>query len=157
VNKSQKIVAVIGPGDGATPKNIADAYCVGSLLANAGVTIINGGGNGVMAAVSQGASENGGISIGLLPGLDSAKANPYLTIAIPTGLGEIRNALIVRAADAVICIGGSWGTLSEIGFSVRTEVPLIILNGWDLPDGAYTLVASAEQAVTQALRHCSGQ
>jgi uncharacterized protein (TIGR00725 family) len=86
----------------------------------------------------------------LLPGADRSEAHPSLSFALPTGLGELRNGLLVRAADAVVAVGGSWGTLSEIALAVRTEVPVVSLLGWDLPDGVRR-VAGAAEAVAAVL------
>src|SRR3954471_19587976 len=100
-------VAVVGPGDAAPDADLAAAREVGRLLAEAGAIVLTGGLGGVMAAATDGAVEAGGLSVALLPGADrSASA---ATVVIPTGLGELRNALLVRAADAVISVGGSWG------------------------------------------------
>ena len=96
-------------------------------LARGGFVVVNGGLGGVMEAAARGAREGGGIVIGLLPGDDRADANPHLTVAIPTGLGQARNALVVSAADAVVAVGGSWGTLSEIALARRAGKPVVCL------------------------------
>jgi hypothetical protein len=129
-----RFVAVVGPGAEATAAQCATAAEVGRLLGRAGCVVVNGGLDGVMAAAAAGAAEAGGTSIGLLPGTDRDAAAETLTVAIPTGLGELRNALIVRAADAVIAVGGSWGTLSEIALSMRTGTPVVVIDGWRLTD-----------------------
>ena len=131
-----KYVAVIGPGADATNEDLAAARCTGRLLADAGIIVINGGLQGVMAATAEGTQQAGGVSLGLLPGSDRQEANQYLTLAIPTGFGELRNGLIIRSADAVIAIGGSWGTLNEVALALRLERPIICLNGWRLADSA---------------------
>jgi uncharacterized protein (TIGR00725 family) len=128
----QRYVSVIGPGDEAMPEDIQTAYSVGRLLAEHNIVVVNGGLRGVMEAASEGASKAGGAVIGLLPGYDRTEANEYLSIAIPTGIGEIRNGLVVRSADAIISIGGSWGTLSEIALAHRIGKPIICINGWHL-------------------------
>ena len=87
-----------------------------------------------MEAVAKGAYESGGSVVGILPGLDRVEANPYLSVAIPAGLGELRNALVVRAGQAVIAVGSSWGTLSAISLAMRTEQPVILLGGWSIRD-----------------------
>lgn len=145
-------IGVIGPGESARPEDLIAAERIGELLAEAGCVIVNGGLSGVMEAASKGAASAGGTVVGLLPGSDRAAANPFVTIALPTGLGELRNALIIRASDAVICVGGSWGTLSEVALAVRTGVPLVMLNGWDLPERGPMVAVTAEQAVAEALR-----
>ena len=86
-----------------------------------------------MEAACRGARSRRGRTIGILPGEDREEANGWVEIAIATGLGELRNGLVVRAADAVLCIGGSWGTLSEVALAVRTGVPVVALGGWVLP------------------------
>jgi hypothetical protein len=92
------------------------------------------------------------VSIGLLPGADRAGAAETLTVSVPTGLGELRNALVIRTADAVIAVGGSWGTLSELGLAMRAGTPTVVLGGWHLRDSHGTEVPipradSAAQAV----------
>ena len=144
-------IGVIGPGDTALARDLAHARTVGQLLAQGGHIVLNGGMGGVMAAVSEGAAQAGGMVVGYLPGWDRAQANAYLTVALPTGLGELRNGLLVRGSDAVICIGGSWGTLSEVALAVRTGVPLVMLHGWPSQEEGPVLVETPEEAVTTAL------
>ena len=144
-------IGVIGPGDTAHARDLAHARTVGQLLAQGGHIVLNGGMGGVMAAVSEGAAQAGGMVVGYLPGWDRAQANAYLTVALPTGLGELRNGLLVRGSDAVICIGGSWGTLSEVAMAVRTGVPLVMLDGWQLGHPGPVPVATPEQAVAVAV------
>ena len=81
---------------------------------------------------SRGAADVGGVVLGLLPGTDRADANPYVSVAVPTGLGELRNGLLVRSSDVVVSVGGSWGTLSEVALAVRTGVPVVAIAGWTL-------------------------
>ncbi|QZY29070.1 TIGR00725 family protein [Nocardioides coralli] len=143
-------VAVVGPsGDPESPVAQA-AEEVGRLLAEAGCVVVTGGGTGVMAAASRGAAGAGGTTLGILPGNDRAEGNPHLTLAIPTGLGEVRNALVVRAADAVVAVGGSWGTLSEIALACRTGVRCVSLLGWDLPETGGPVVADSPAAAVRA-------
>jgi uncharacterized protein (TIGR00725 family) len=127
-------VAVVGPGDGATTDDLAAADEVGRLLAAAGAIVLTGGLGGVMAAATEGARMAGGVTVALQPG--PVRAPSSATVVIPTGLGELRNALLVRAADAVIAIGGSWGTLSEIALARRAGVPLVCVGGWEVRDGS---------------------
>jgi len=108
------LVAVVGGGT-CTLEEVAWAVAVGRLVAERGAVLVCGGLGGVMEAAARGAKQAGGLTIGILPGSDPAAANPHIDVAIATGLGEMRNALIVRAAGAVIAIGGGWGTLAEIG------------------------------------------
>jgi hypothetical protein len=148
-------VAVCGSSVG-TEEELAWAEEVGRLIAEAGAIVVCGGLGGVMDAAARGAGGAGGISVGLLPGDDRLGASEHLAVALPTGMGETRNALIVRAADAVIAIGGEWGTLSEIALAMRTGKRVVGLGTWELSqsgrssDGIVTASSPAE-AVTLAL------
>ena len=142
---------IIGPGGGATDADCAIAYEAGTLLAQAGAVVVTGGLGGVMAAASQGAFERGGTTVGLLPTDYREAANPYLTVSIPTGLGEMRNALLVRSCDAIIAVGGSWGTASEIALACRSGVPVFSIGGWEFPAEGPVRVASAKEAVRRLL------
>ena len=126
-------IAVVGTGT-ADPTEAATAEAVGRLLATRSAVVVCGGLGGVMEGVARGARSAGGTVVGLLPGTDRADANEHVTVALTTGLGEMRNALVVRAADAVIAIGGAYGTLSEIAFALRTGVPVVGIGTWDLDD-----------------------
>ena len=126
-------MAVIGPAD-ASAEEAARAEAVGRLLGEAGAVVVCGGLGGVMEAAARGAAGAGGTVVGLLPGLDRGAANPHVTVTITTGLGEMRNALVVRAADAVVAVGGAYGTLSEIAFALRTGKPVVGLDTWALDD-----------------------
>jgi len=145
----QQHVAVIGPGEGATGQDLADAHRAGTLLAEAGIVVITGGLGGVMAAAARGARDAGGVSVGILPSSDRADGDPAHTVLLPTGLGELRNGLVVRVADAVLAIGGSWGTLSEVALAVRVGTPVVAVRSWDLPAGAVHLATDIEVAVAQ--------
>jgi uncharacterized protein (TIGR00725 family) len=128
-----RYVAVIGGGE-ADPKTAALAREVGRELARRGAVVVCGGLGGVMAAAAQGVQEAGGVSIGILPDPDRCFANPYLTYAIPTNLGHARNLIIVHAADAVIAVGGSYGTISEAAMALKLGKKVIALAvDWDLP------------------------
>jgi hypothetical protein len=142
-----RYVAVVGPAE-ATDEEASIARAVGSGLARAGAIVVTGGRGGVMAAASQGAAESGGTTVGILPGASRSEANDWVTVAIPTGLGELRNGLVVRAADAVIAVGGAYGTLSEIALALKSGVPVIGLGTWDI-DGVES-VDSPQQAVDRA-------
>ena len=144
----RRYVAVCGASE-ATPSQLDAAREVGKLLARNGAVVINGGYGGVMAAVSEGASSEGGTVVGILPENVRDGANPHLTIALPTGLGQIRNALIVTAADSVIAIGQGWGTLSEIAFARKLGRPVYALDTWDVK--GLEGVASPAEAVRRAL------
>jgi uncharacterized protein (TIGR00725 family) len=158
--EGDRYVAVVGPGEaGDYLRTIAQR--VGELLAQAGVVLVCGGLGGVMEAACQGAAEQGGLTVGLLPGRDRSAGNPYLTVALPTGLGELRNGLVVGAADGVISIGGSWGTLSEIALARKTGKPVIAIASWGLsaPEPSTTTVTPAdspEEAVAAVLAAITG-
>jgi uncharacterized protein (TIGR00725 family) len=146
-------VAVVGPGE-ATPAQEAAAQEVGGALARAGAVLVSGGHGGVMAAACRGAAQGGGVTVGILPGPDRRAANEWVAVAIPTGLGELRNGLIVRAADAVIAVGGAYGTLSEVALALKTGVPVIGLDTWAI-DGIEPAVC-AQAAVALALERAAG-
>ncbi len=132
-------------------EDIADAARrVGELIAWEGAVLVTGGLGGVMEAASVGARDAGGVVIGLLPGDDVRTANPGVTIAIPTGLGEARNVLVVKASDAVIAIAGGWGTLSEAALCLKIGVPMIRLRS-DLPKMPIPEAETPEEAVVWAL------
>lgn len=152
-----RYVGVVGPGDGASAQEVEQATEVGRHLARAGAVLVCGGLGGVMAGACAGAAAAGGVTVGLLPGADRTAANPHVTVALPTGLGELRNGLLVRSCDVVIAVGGSWGTLSELALARRTGVPVVLLGGWRVqsPAGTEPLgveVSSPAVAVEQALR-----
>jgi len=142
-----RYVAVVGPGE-ATADEVATAVAVGAGLARRGATVVTGGRGGVMAAACRGAVESGGTTVGILPGASREEANQWVTVAIPTGLGELRNGLVVRSADVVIAVGGAYGTLSEIALALKTGTPVIGVGSWEI-DGVRA-VSSAEEAVAQA-------
>jgi len=149
--------AVIGAGDvldGSPEVDAAEA--VGRGLAEAGAVVVCGGLGGVMAAACRGAADAGGITVGLLPGSARTDANPWVSVALPTGLGEARNALVVRAVDVVVAVGGGYGTLSEIGLALRTGRPVVGIGTWELarggePDAGIERVSTAAEAVRRAL------
>lgn len=141
-------VAVCGASAaGAEQLRLAEA--VGRLLAERGAVVVCGGLGGVTEAASKGATDAGGIVVGLLPGESREGANPYLSVALATGLGQARNVLIVTAADAVIAIGQGWGTLSEIAFARRLGRRVLGLDTWRV-EGLET-VATPDEAVEKAL------
>jgi uncharacterized protein (TIGR00725 family) len=123
-------IGVVGPGEADAPE-LELAEEVGAAVADAGAGLVCGGLGGVMEAACRGARSRGGLTLGLLPGLDREAANGWVIVAVPTGLGEARNALVVRAADAVVAIGGGWGTLSEIALALKTGVPVVGLGTWE--------------------------
>src|SRR5438046_3805931 len=126
----RRYVAVCGASE-ATPSQLDAAREVGRLLARHGAVVINGGFGGVMGAASEGAAIEGGVVVGILPETDRGGANPHLTVALATGLGQARNTVIVTAADSIIAIGHGWGTLSDIAIA-RPRGPA----GFGLDSGA---------------------
>ncbi len=120
-------IGVIG-GSLCPPDLLSDAYTIGYLIGKKGHLLICGGMGGVMEAVSKGAKEGGGNVVGILPGTDRREANPYIDFPIVTGLGHMRNPLVVLNSDAVIAIDGSWGTVSEISFAMLYKKPVILYN-----------------------------
>lgn len=140
------------------PGAMREAEEVGALLAERGAIVVCGGRGGVMDAVARGVRARDGTSIGLLPGDDANDANEGITIALPTGLGEMRNSLIAHTSCAMIAIGGGYGTLSEIGFALRLGRPVAALHTWDVrragddvPDAALHRVETAADAVNWVL------
>ena len=141
-------VAVVGPGE-ASPEELHTAEEVGAGLAAAGVVVVTGGLGGVMEAASRGARSRRGRTLGILPGDDRDAANGWVEIAVPTGMGELRNGLVVRAADAVVAIGGGHGTLSEIALALKLGRPVVGLGTWEVhgvdhvstPEDALALIA----------------
>ena len=117
-------IAVCAPGT-ASDDELLLAGAVGRLLAERGCTLVCGGLGGAMAAASRGAKEAGGVTIGIIPGYDDRAANPWIDHVICTGLGQARNALVVATGQAVIAVGGGWGTLSEIALARRLERPVV--------------------------------
>jgi uncharacterized protein (TIGR00725 family) len=146
-------VAIVGPGAGATEPDRAHARRAGEWLARQGVVVLSGGLGGVMGATAEGVRDGGGVCVGLLPGSSRAEAHPAHSVAIPTGLGELRNGLLVRAADAVLAINTSWGTMSEIALAVRTEVPVVLLGGWTMPAPGVVVTDSLDDALDRVLAY----
>ena len=149
------IIAVIGNASCST-KEAELAEAVGEELAQQGATVICGGLGGVMEAVCRGAKSKGGLTVGVLPGEDSSMANPYVDIPIVTGVGYARNMAVVKSAQAVIAIGGNYGTLSEIAYALKRDIPVIGLNTWSLSrngqeDSSIIRVHSAVEAVEKAI------
>ena len=141
-------MAVAGPGEASAEERDA-AEAVGRELARRGVVLVCGGLGGVMEAACRGAKQAGGTTVGILAGKDRSDANPFVDIAIATGLGQARNAVIVRAADAVVAIGGGYGTLSEIALALRRSKRVVGLGSWDI-EGVEP-AASPEAAVAAVL------
>ena len=125
------IIAVIGDSS-CSPEQAELAETVGEQLAQRGATIICGGLSGVMEAVCRGAKSRGGLTVGVLPGEDASMANPWVDIPIVTGVGYARNMAVVKSAQAVIAIGGGYGTLSEIAYALKSNIAVVGLNTWSL-------------------------
>jgi uncharacterized protein (TIGR00725 family) len=137
----KKIIAVIG-GRKTEKALLKEAEEVGRLIARRGATLVCGGLSGVMEAASKGAKSEGGLTVGILPQNDSKDANKYIDIPLATGLGISRNVIIARAADALVAVGGAYGTLSEIAFALQIGKPVIGIKTWDIKG-----VISVENAV----------
>ncbi|MBU0679312.1 MAG: TIGR00725 family protein [Verrucomicrobia bacterium] len=132
-------------------------FRVGAAIAGAGHILVCGGMGGMMEAAAEGARKSGGTTVGILPGDRREDANRFIDVALPTGLGPFRNALVVQACDAVIAIRGGYGTLSEIAFALRLGVPVVGLNTWAATQDGKTdpgihVVSSPEEAVDTAIR-----
>jgi uncharacterized protein (TIGR00725 family) len=134
-------VAVVGPGDGSAPE-LEVAEEIGAGLAALGAVVVTGGLGGVMEAASRGAKSRRGRTLGLLPGDDRTAANGWVDIAVATGLGELRNGLVVRAADAVVAVGGGAGTLSEIALALKAGLPVVGVGTWDVHGVQHVTTAS---------------
>jgi uncharacterized protein (TIGR00725 family) len=157
----KRFISVIGGSD-CTPEEARLAEEVGREIARSGAVLVCGGLGGVMAAACKGASAEGGLTIGILPGGGRQTANPYVHIPIVTNLGEARNVIVVKSAGAVIAIGGGYGTLSEIGHALRNDIPVIGLNTWSLsrnaqPDNSIVPAQNPREAVKKALNMLNNQ
>lgn len=141
-------VAVVGSG---TPTGglYELAREVGRLVAQRGGVVVCGGLSGVMEAAARGATEAGGTAIGILPDEDRSRANAYLSYCVATGAGQARNLAVVCSGDAVIAVGGEYGTLSEMGLALKTGRPVVALGSWDLGEHV-SVAASPKEAVEAA-------
>ena len=149
------IVAVIGSSS-CSEEEAKLAEAVGEGLARRGASVICGGLGGVMEGVCRGARSQGGLTVGILPGEDPGMANPWVDIPIATGIGYGRNMAVVKSAQAVIAIGGNYGTLSEIAYALKSGIPVIGLNTWTLSrngkeDDSIIRVSNAAEAVDRAI------
>jgi uncharacterized protein (TIGR00725 family) len=142
---------VVGPGEAGSDV-LAAAESVGRELARRGAVVVCGGLGGAMVAACRGAKEAGGTTVGLLPGADRTQANPYVDIAVATGLGEGRNALVARTADALVAVGGGYGTLSEIALALRAGKRVVGLGSWEIRgmEPAESPAAAAAAALARA-------
>ena len=150
------IIAVIGTRQ-PSPEESKLAEEVGRELAKNGIALICGGLGGVMAEACRGACAEGGLTIGVIPGDDRKSANPHVRIPIVTGIGYARNVIIIRSAQAVIAVGGGYGTLTEIGYALGAGIPVIGLKTWKISrnnqvDKSIIRADNAKQAVSKALK-----
>ena len=158
---AQLYVAVCGPGN-ASDAELARAEEIGRRLAQSGAVVVCGGMGGVMDAAAGGATSAGGVAVGLLPGDERPGASPHLTVSIPLGMGEARNALVVRAADVILAVGGEFGTLSEIALALKMGKPVVGLDTWELSKPGrndadpIARAATPEEAVTLATELAGG-
>ena len=160
---TRKLIAVCGPGASANPDSalLALAFETGQELARAGWGLVCGGLGGVMEAACRGAVAVGGLTVGILPGTGTSEANPFVQIAICTGIGEARNLTVVASGQAVIAVGGEFGTLSEIALARKLGRPVVLLagRGWHLQhlenplllERDFKIAATAVEAVGQAV------
>ena len=135
-------IAVLGPGECVDRAVLDAAVAVGAGLARRGAVVVCGGRGGAMEAVCRGALDAGGTTLGILPGDDRSSANAWVSVAVATGMGELRNGLVVRAADAVIAVAGAYGTLSEIALALQAGKRVVGLGTWDIPG----VIAAADPA-----------
>jgi uncharacterized protein (TIGR00725 family) len=149
-------IAVVGAGI-CGGELMALAEEVGRLLARAGAVLICGGLGGVMEGAARGAAAEDGLTIGFLPGTDARHANPFIRVPLATGLGEGRNLLVARTADAVVAIGGEWGTLSEVAFARKVGVPVVLLRPGLTAHLELPVVTTAAEAVERALSAAGGE
>jgi uncharacterized protein (TIGR00725 family) len=124
-------VAVVGASQ-PSDAQLAAAETIGRRLAEGRAIVVTGGRGGVMAAASRGAKGAGGMVVGILPGDDRADANEWVDVVLPTGLGELRNGLVVRSADAIVAVGGAYGTLSEIALALNARKPVVGYDTWEV-------------------------
>ncbi|HSE84329.1 MAG TPA: TIGR00725 family protein [Thermodesulfobacteriota bacterium] len=128
------IIGVIGPAE-ASETEYRTAEEVGREIAKRNGVLVCGGLGGVMEAACCGAKSEGGLTVGIVPGFSIYDANPYVDIPIVTGISHARNVIVVRSSNAIIAIGGSYGTLSEIAFALKLNIPTIGINTWEVsPD-----------------------
>ncbi len=145
-----KYISVVGGGS-CGPAEYELAEEVGRLVAREGATLVCGGLAGIMEAAARGARVAGGTTIGILPGHDRALANPYIEHVVTTGIGHARNLAVVSSGDAVIAIGGGYGTLSEIGLAAKIGRPVVILGGWRLMNEEWSEGVRYAESALEAL------
>lgn len=158
---AKRTIAVIG-GSRATDRELKLAEETGREIALAGAVLVCGGLGGVMEAACRGAESAGGITVGILPGDHRSSANSFVAIPVVTGIGYARNAIVARTAQAVIAIGGSYGTLSEISYALQSGIPVIGIDTWqiskrDREDKSIIRLDSPREAVSLAVEMINDQ
>ena len=149
------VIAVIGAGK--CSKKLRDmAAAVGKYVAEQGGVIVCGGMGGIMEGAAKGAKEAGGVTVGILPTDNKGDANEFIDLVIPTGFGEARNIMVIRAADAVIAFPGKYGTLTEMAFALHAGKPVISVNAWRLGDEIIHVEEPVE-AARLAMEHARGE
>ena len=153
---SKKIcIAVIGSGEDKLTSQLAEiANEVGREIAKRGAVLICGGLGGVMVEAARGAKEQGGLTVGILPGEESGSANSFIDIALPTGLGFARNILVAYSGDALIAVGGRLGTLSEISFALMKKKPVIGIHTWNLEQLSGRMSSCEDQSYGDRVLKC---
>jgi uncharacterized protein (TIGR00725 family) len=156
LRRSRVHIGVIGEGRCST-RVARDAEQVGAAIARAGAVLLTGGRGGVMAAASRGAARAGGVVVGILPGFARGAANRWVALPIVTGMDQARNVILVRSCDAIIAVGGMYGTLSEIGIALKLGVPVVGLRTWRLKQSEgrrvpIIVATRPDDAVSRALR-----
>ena len=156
--KQKLKIGVLGPHD-CSAEERSLGFEIGAEIARLGAILVCGGLGGMMEAAAEGAKSEQGLTVGILPGEDTSSANAFIDVALPTGLGPVRNALIVRACDAVIAIRGGYGTLSEISFALRLGVPVVGLQTWSVvqdgkTDAGIHAAKTPKEAVAMAIKLC---
>lgn len=158
---SAPVIGVIGESEFSDAVHETLAEEIGRLIARAGFLLICGGLSGVMEAACRGAKSGGGQTIGILPGTDPRESNAFVDIAIPTGLGQVRNVIIALTSDALIAIGGGFGTLAEIGHALRLGKPVIGLRTWDVSRAGrrapVAVVETPQAALAEVARALAGR
>ncbi len=140
-----RLISIIG-GNIASEEELSFAFKLGGLLAEAGFSIVCGGGEGVMEAACMGCAEEGGLTVGILPGEEKSLANPFVSLALPTGMGVSRNRMVALAGEAVCAVGGAYGTLSEIAFALQAGKPVCCYGKWESIPGVRS-ISTPEEAV----------
>ena len=145
----ETIIGVIGAGN-ATEEEKRISQEVGALIAEENCLLLCGGMGGVMEAACRGAKSAGGTTIGILPGPETSSANRFIDIPVVTGMGEARNVIVAKSSHCIIAVGGSFGTLSEISFALKSQIPVIGLDTWDVSEDIIKC-KTPEEAVRTAI------